>query len=601
MKTGFLFALIVVLIVGYNNCSGHHTGVQGSAGLAASGTSCDAVLLQKYQASVYGFVHSDTTCKQCHVEGGIGLGVFASDDLQRSYAAFTGVGLSKIGYMATNPQHKPPYTGEQNQAAIAGLNDSWPRAEQEYLECLSKIDGGGIDESLLTSAKPAPAIYSDTNSQELSWDLDLAEGLDEAAHRALPARLSITVKVLYQTFNGVEKAKGYVFSNPTLLLKDASTQVVIEGLYIYINRALIANQTTFVNVSKVVGGTQPMLLMKADGNTIIDPVATTDVFSVFMRRAILTSATDDSTPPLTPLMTVTDMDTGSKTHLQDATARVSILRDSGIVRWCLSESPTRPASTEAPCDNPGAPEGALNGWQITRPTEFRFSAGDGAKTVYLWVANENLKINSTPATVTLTLDTVAPPAAVISDLTVTDTQVASLSISNAADVSGWCVWEQNAVLAAPNRPALDHACWQWSYGGSKPDSVGFRGGGQRDVWVFVRDQAGNVSTASNKLTGTNPFGPITFALLKGPAGNPQAVFTNSCATCHADSANPGYQRVRLFEYAEAVKVADSGVLVSRTNNPLSPMPNVNGGLLEKKYRDLIRLWASPEGTDTPLP
>ncbi len=607
MKKIFLLFTAFVLIVGYNNCAGRHDSPGNRAWNAASIATCEAELMANFKSSVYSFVRSPDACVSCHVDGGQGLGAFASADVDRAYANFSAAGLQKISSQATSPAHKAPYTGVHHKPTIDALNETWPEAEAGYVDCLAKAQGGGVDESLLTAAKGASAIYTNQTVQTISWDLDVPADLDGKATRTLPAKLSISVKVLYQVIGGVNRAKGYIFSDPTLQMKDPSQQVVVEGVYVHINETLISSQTAFINVSRVVSGTQAMLLMNGDGNTIIDPVATTDTFSIYLRRAMLTSATDDSVPPLVPLLSVTDSETGSKTLLKSRTAPISILRDSGVVRWCLTESLTPPASTEAPCPYPDAPTDpklVVNGWFITRPTSFTFSAGDGNKRLYLWVANDSLLMNETPATVAVTVDTTAPAPATISGLTSTDTQdtqVANFAISNTPDITGWCVWEQNIVEVAPDKPELDDPCWDWSYDGTKPDSVGYRGNGNRDVWVFVRDAAGNISDASNKLTGNNPWGPVTFAQLTGPASDARAVFTNNCYTCHATISNPGYQKLRLFDYNAAIGVAESGALVARTNNPLSPMPNINGGLMAKKYRDMIRLWVTPEGGGDPEP
>ncbi len=604
MKKISLLLTAFVLIVAYNNCAGHHDTVGGRSWNAASIATCEAELMANFKSTVYSFVRSPNACVSCHVDGGQGLGAFASADVDRAFANFSTAGLQKISSQAISPAHKPPYSGVHHKPAIDTLNVSWPESEANYVDCLAKAEGGGVDESLLTASKGASGVYTNKTEQTISWDLDVPADLDGQATRTLPAKLFLSVRVLYQTIAGVERAKGYIFSNPMLQMKDPSLQVVIEGVYIHINGTLISSQTAFINVSRVVSGTQQVYLMRGDGNTIIDPVATTDTFAVYMRRALLTSAVDDSVPPLTPLLSITDSQTGSKTLLKSRTAPISILRDSGVVRWCLTESLTPPASTEAACPYPDAPVDpklVVNGWFVKRPTNFTFSSGDGAKRLYLWVANDSLMINESPATVAVTVDTTDPVAPTISNLTVTDTQVADLTITNTSDVTKWCVWEQNIIDPAPGKPDLDDPCWAWSYDGGKPDSVGFRGGGDRDVWVFVRDAAGNVSDASNKLSANNPFGPVTFAQLTGAAGDVRSVFTNNCATCHANIQNPGYQKLRLFEYNVALEVADSGALVARTNNPLSPMPNINGGLMPKKYRDMIRLWVSPEEGNTPLP
>lgn len=589
----FLTLVIVVSVIA--GCGTHEGSVTN---VFASGTSCDSALLAEYGNKVYPFFRS--TCVRCHIEGGPGLGTFASTKLEASFAAFSAAGISKISFMATNPQHKPPYTGGQNKPAIDQIGVVWNTAQSRYLECQSKSQNGGVNEAFLTAPKSAARIYTGANSvQTLTWELDLAADVDASTNRALPARISIDVKVLYQ--NGL--AQGYIFTNPTMQMKDSTKSIVVEGLFFQINRQAISSQTTFTNLSRVVSGTQLMPLMTAQANTLISPLSTTDVFQLYLRRIALTSGVEDAPPPLTPILFVSDKDTNSDTLLKGTEAKISILRDSGIVRWCLSESPTPPASTDAPCISSATGAGTSNGWYLNRPQRYTFQPGDGVKNLYLWVADQNLKLNVTAATAQIELDTTAPAPATINDILIGDTQVGSMSVSHAneADIAGWCVIEQNVIRAAPGRPDLDDECWRWTDNGAKPTTVGFKNGGTRNVWVFVRDRAGNVSIASNMFTANNPYGAITFSQLTSNAGGSRAIFYNRCYTCHGTNSNPGFNKLKLFQFADAAESAGAGVLVSRINNEISPMPNINGGLMPQMERDLIRLWTMPEEGDDPLP
>ncbi|HVK61605.1 MAG TPA: hypothetical protein VM432_08650 [Bdellovibrionales bacterium] len=600
IRTGVLCTSAgVVMAVAFNNCAKPVSVSSDFASEGAStGSSCDEVRIKTYKSTFHPFFRS--TCVACHIEGGAGLGTFASPDVATSFASFSAAGVSKIGYMATNPQHKPPYTGIQNKPKIDSMSKSWQTSEKEYLECVSKSENGGVDESLLTSPKAAPAIYSANNAtQTLTWDLDLATDLDESMKRSVPVKVSIDIKVLYLKINNVDYAKGYIFTNPMVQLKTTKQQIVVEGLFFYINRTPITSQTTFTSLSRVVAGTEAIPLMKAQANTLIEPLTTTDVFQLYIRRIVPTSGLDDSPPPLTPILTLADEDTGLNTHIRKTTADIFIMRDAGISRWCLSESPLKPASTQAACQSGMTGNGTVNGWTLSRPTSFNFSAGDGLKKLYLWVANENLKINDSPAEVMVQLDTAAPSAPTINSISVSDTQVASMSVShpNESDVTGWCVVEQNYTLSVP-RPNLGDDCWNWTDGGAKPTTVGFKNSGSRDVYVFVRDVAGNISASSAKRNANNPFGAITYGQLAGELGtNARSIFSNRCFTCHGTAANPGFSKLRLSEYDAALDVADSGVLVSRINNVLSPMPNISGGLMPQRERDLIRLWTMPEEGD----
>jgi mono/diheme cytochrome c family protein len=601
----FLIVFAPVLFICYTNCGDMSAGGRdGAAQLASLGGNCDETLLNHYKTVVYPFFRQPTTCISCHIEGGPGLGTFASVDPDASFAAFSGAGLTKIQYMATNPAHKPPYTGVQNKPAMDAIVASWLAYQNEYLQCVAKTQNGGLDESMLTASKKAPKIYSGpTVTQTLTWELDLATDLDDSVKRSIPAKISVDIKVLYQTIDGKQVAKGYIFSNPVMQLKSDSVQIVIEGLFFQINGVPITSQTTFTSLSRVVGGTTATPLMKAQANTLIEPLSTQDDFQLYIRRIVPTAGNDESPAPLTPIISLADASTGSDQYSTAADTSVIILRDAGIVRWCLSESPTKPVSTEAPCQNSVMGAGTSNGWSLARPTKFTFGAGDGAKKLYLWVANENLKINDSPGTVSITLDTTAPAAPTIGGITVSDTQVATMALSHPAeaDVTGWCVFEQNSIKAAPAKPKLNNVCWSWSDAGVKPTTVGFKDGGSRDVYVFVRDKAGNISAASNKQTAMNSFGAITYAQLTAAGSGARAIFANRCLTCHGQSSGPGFSKLQLSMYSAAVDVAQSGLMVSRINNVTSPMPNVAGGLMPQRERDLLKLWTLPEEGNTPLP
>lgn len=592
LASGFLLA------VGFNNCGDPSSPKSEVSASSLPGT-CDEILFDQYKTNVYPFFRQESTCVSCHIEGGQGLGVFASADAQVAFSAFNAAGVSKLSYMATNSQHKPPHTGEQNRAAVDTWSAVWNKNQTDYLDCVSKAQNGGVNESIVTAAKPAPNIYADeTASQTLTWDLSLAEDLDASVTRSIPGKISIDVRVLYQN----NKVAGYIFSNPSFQLKDPSQILVIEGLFFHINKVPIPSQTTFTSLSKVATGASVIPLMNAQANTLIQPVASTDVFQLYIQRIAPAAGIGDSGSPLTPVIRVSDQSTGSTTLIRSATANVNIVRDSGILRWCLTESATKPESADAPCVT-SDPTAAVNGWRLARPTTYSFSSADGPKRLYLWVVNQDLKMNDDPGVVEVTLDRVAPAAPTIASVSVTDSQVATMTLTHPAvsDVAGWCVIEQNSIKAAPGTPSLNDVCWRWADNNAKPTTVGFKGGGSRDIYVFVRDKAGNVSARSAKFTATNSFGAITFSQLTSSGGGPRAIFQNHCFTCHGAPGNPGFNKLQLFNYAAAVDAAGSGVLVSRINNIISPMPNINGGLMAQRYRDLIRLWTLPEEGNQPLP
>lgn len=619
MKTKYIKILSltvagIFLSTFYTNCA--KMGRPGSSSMTSlQGGVCEDELLKVYADSVHPFLSDSKHCKNCHVEGGPGLGAFASSDLETSYNAFSSATLEKISVFAVNPNHNSPYTGPQNKSSIDTINTIWPKAKEDYDRCLESTTLGQEKESIRTSSKSAPNIYlNNAPKQTLTWNLDSATDLEDGTKRAIPAVATIDVQLLLVVPQGstIPVVKGYIFSNPTLKLKSASQGFIAEGMYLYINNKIVANQTTYIAFSKFLATTQTVVLESAQANTFFDPVSVTDTFSLEYRRLVPTSDDMNDTPPFTPILAM-QSPSGSATDTNSLTGNlVTILKDSGISRWCLTTNSTPVTSTEQTCPDGNGP---VNGWYVTRPGTFGFQTGstDGSKKIYLWVANTNLKINMTPATYDLNLDRVAPSPVTIAvngvsnstTVSITDLQVADLTVSASAGASGWCV-KEIASTASFSTPNLNDRCWKWSYAGTKPTTVGFRGGGFRKVAVYARDAAGNISTISNIVNANNTLGEITYSDLINSSGGPRAVFYNNCKDCHMTAGQPGYAKLKLFIYANALDVTeandspDNSLIVSRTNNPLSPMPNINSGLMNIKYRDLIRLWVSPEGSSVPL-
>ncbi len=601
-----------LLLFAFNNCSSRHELMQTASSQVATvqNSLCESQIIADYGKTVAPFVQAN--CKECHVPGGVGLGQFADSDLTLAYQAFQATGLSKVSYMATNPGHKQPNTGPQNKNSVDSLNVTWPKAEDNYLNCLASSGNSEDLESFLTAAKPAPLIYAKTGNpvQDLSWDLDIAGDVDATMNRAVPVKVLLSVKTYI--LNG--KVQGYVFSNPRIQVKDQKAQILTEALYIYINKKLVASQTTFVPISKISVFNKvsnvPQSLMDGNAVTLVDPVSTGDVFSLYFRRMTPTSEASDTQIPIAPVLRLTDVNGVKGTQFISAgsppTAQITITRDYSAIRWCLSTSPTAPANTEAVCVGGVGP---VNGWYLTRPTTMNIPGADGPRTYYLWVANSGLVINTSALPVAITLDTQSPVAAKVFAGTVkTGLPLGNLTIQNPTgtaawdtDVTGYCIIDTAAAVnqgVAPARPFYGDSCWRWDLENekAKPNTVGFNGGGTRYVYVFVRDAAGNISPASNFVQYSNPVGAVTFSMLTGAASSQTSVLTNNCAVCHQGTNAPGFQQVRLFEYQDIKRVASDGdgsVIVSRTNNKLAPMPNTNAGLMNKDLRDIIRLWVSP--------
>ncbi|MCX6035203.1 MAG: C39 family peptidase [Chloroflexi bacterium] len=138
------------------------------------------------------------------------------------------------------------------------------------------------------------------------------------------------------------------------------------------------------------------------------------------------------------------------------------------------------------------------------------SSGDGSKTVYAQYKDNAGNISSTPATDTITFDTVAPAGSVVIDggatfaastsvkltLSATDTTsgVAQISFSN--DWSTWSAWESYAT----------NKSWTLS-----------SGDGSKTVYVRYQDNAGNISTPATDTITLDTVAPAGSVVIDGSA------------------------------------------------------------------------------------
>lgn len=118
--------------------------------------------------------------------------------------------------------------------------------------------------------------------------------------------------------------------------------------------------------------------------------------------AITTAAAADTTPPPTPATLVLTGNAGASAGHTDTTnisLSVANVADPSGVMWFVSESSSAPAAGDA-------------GWSSTQPTSYTLSAGDGSKSVYVYVRDNAATPNVQPTgkTTSIVLDTSAPTA-----------------------------------------------------------------------------------------------------------------------------------------------------------------------------------------------
>ncbi len=219
------------------------------------GSVCEAQLLQAYSASFFPVVSNK--CKACHVVGP-GLGAFASPDINTSLASFRELGAARIKANAVNPNHKPPYTGSQNQPDIDAADAVWTAASSTYLTCLA--NSGDSELQMKTAEK---AMEATAAVKILSWDLNSETAVGTQPQ---PVRFSIEVKVASVKV-GTEMMSGYVFTNPKISVSQSGRKFAIDGFSIWVNGQLQEEITTYKNLKRVANIDEINLM--PDTNTLL--------------------------------------------------------------------------------------------------------------------------------------------------------------------------------------------------------------------------------------------------------------------------------------------------------------------------------------------
>lgn len=187
------------------------------------------------------------------------------------------------------------------------------------------------------------------------------------------------------------------------------------------------------------------------------------------------SLNTDTTPPVvnTFIMPVTATTTTVAISSLAATDNI------GVTGYLVTESATVPSAS-------------ASGWTTSAPTSFTFS-GAGSKTAYAWAKDAAGKISaSLNRSVVITLpDTTAPVVTTFTaPLTATTLSIAiSLTATDNIGVTGYMINESASVPSA--------STVGWSV--SAPSSYTFATTGTKTLYAWVKDAAGNVSTAKTAI------------------------------------------------------------------------------------------------------
>ncbi|EPZ52078.1 bacterial group 3 Ig-like protein [Bacteriovorax sp. BAL6_X] len=163
------------------------------------------------------------------------------------------------------------------------------------------------------------------------------------------------------------------------------------------------------------------------------------------------------------------------------------------VKFCLSQAQdSAPASTaNGTCDG--------GNWSIAEPSSISLSAGDGNKTVYIWVANSGDEINPNVTSSSITRDDTGPTS--VSGLsvggvgaTLTSTPVISWTTDSTDLTSGVSHYEARLILTSNSSVVSD---WATFSNNSTIDSLSLSYNTEYTVEVRSHDNAGNIGTSSS--------------------------------------------------------------------------------------------------------
>jgi hypothetical protein len=259
-------------------------------------------LLNVYKTTFYPFVSQ--TCKNCHISGP-GIGTFASTDVNASFTSFMSIGSTLISSQAVNDNHKPPYTGSQNQGIINSINAAWGPAQTAYASCVAEHGGGTSSAYVVKSNNMQVPAKLSTTFVRMEWDLETQSSAKVPLVGGIDIRLSV--------IGGVNR--GYEFRNPTLRLKStAKDTYTVSAINLYLNNNLQTEITTYANVTASITTMTDLNLSPGTANAL-DAVtaASTDMIAIEFETLKSSSGTPNpgttptSTPTPTPTVTPVQM------------------------------------------------------------------------------------------------------------------------------------------------------------------------------------------------------------------------------------------------------------------------------------------------------
>lgn len=274
---GLISGMLVAVL--FNNCSPEHAGNSNDQFSVLNEVVFNACAfsdeMDLFAKTYHPFLNS--RCSNCHIEGGEGKGTFASSGLLVAYNAFSVVGYEMVSEFATNPGHKPPYTGTDNQPQIDLLKQQWVKGLENILECKSggtPVDPNPVDETTRLLTKSIGINAPTNGTVTITWDLN-ADILDKGT--PLPVVPGAQLSLRVRRYNLGPKPI-YEISLPSVK-GSTGTDFRIQSLLVALNGKIVPNQTTFRYIDE--GIYQGSDVVLAPGSMVVDgPISETDVIAI---------------------------------------------------------------------------------------------------------------------------------------------------------------------------------------------------------------------------------------------------------------------------------------------------------------------------------
>jgi hypothetical protein len=357
-------ALLAVVFLSFSNCSSK-PAAKGSASKSSNGTpttppsslpgNCSLTGRDQLFALTY-YPILRNQCAGCHVQDPIiqqGKGIFASPQLPIAYEAFSLAGQANIARYAVDGNHKPPFTGAINAAAINQATATWNLGVKEIANCQNNTVEEFVEDTwkavrVHTKSKPINPITS--GDSVITWDLntDILRIPSGVTWPTLPgAKFQITVK---PTYNGSRPS--YSIYQPRIVYPQANAAAVdihLQSIRVKINGTEVINETTFHYVNANIYKNKDTVL-SAGAMVALGDLRKSDMISVSFGKAEIVVLPPP--PPAPSVRFVTASTSAAEASL--GTVRVNLQLSEAIddfvtVSYSISTPPVEGSSATPDC------------------------------------------------------------------------------------------------------------------------------------------------------------------------------------------------------------------------------------------------------------